>query len=134
MAEANGRFEETRQDHKTTRGDAKYRLKRGRKEEVPPPVVTDTQAKQARETLNDMGYGVYASGEGAEPEEKLSEKVKLSFRTLISLLNALTEKRTCRKLPKSSRALTKCGQPNGTTWNCGKAYSKQMSALLRPSQ
>jgi hypothetical protein len=33
----------------------------GEKAEVPPPVVTDTQAKQARETLNDMGYGVYAS-------------------------------------------------------------------------
>ncbi|EPJ5861951.1 hypothetical protein JRA82_002759 [Raoultella ornithinolytica] len=48
----------------------------GEKAEVAPPVVTDTQAKQAREALNDMGYGVYASGEGAESEEKLSVKAE----------------------------------------------------------
>lgn len=44
--------------------------------EAPQSVVTDTQAKQARETLNDLGYGVYASGEGEEPEEKLSVKAE----------------------------------------------------------
>lgn len=75
--EANGRFEETEagsvKEPETTQNTASNV---GEKEEVPPSVVTDTQAKQARETLNDMGYGVYASGEGAEPEEKLSVKAE----------------------------------------------------------
>lgn len=50
----------------------------GEKAEVEPPVVTDTQAKQAREALNDMGYGVYASDKdnASEPEEKLSVKAE----------------------------------------------------------
>ncbi|WP_404653723.1 exonuclease family protein [Raoultella terrigena] len=50
----------------------------GEKAEVAPPVVTDTQAKQAREALNDMGYGVYASDKdnASEPEEKLSVKAE----------------------------------------------------------
>ncbi|WP_407244311.1 exonuclease family protein [Klebsiella michiganensis] len=74
---ANGRFEETetvsvKQPEVTQNTASNVEGK----EEVPPPVVTDTQAKQARETLNDMGYGVYASGEGAEPEEKLSVKAE----------------------------------------------------------
>lgn len=40
--------------------------------------VTDDQATQARETLNSMGYGVYATNRDAaiQQEEKLSDKVK----------------------------------------------------------
>jgi hypothetical protein len=75
--EANGRFEETETGSvKQPEATQNTASNVGEKEEVPPPVVTDTQAKQARETLNDMGYGVYASGEGAEPEEKLSVKAE----------------------------------------------------------
>lgn len=56
----------------------------GAKSEVPAATdtkpqqeqVTDTQADQARETLNEMGYGVYANNPTPEPEEKLSEQVK----------------------------------------------------------
>ncbi|EAM8673180.1 hypothetical protein BL252_06375 [Salmonella enterica] len=54
----------------------------GAKSEVPAATdtkpqqeqVTDTQADQARETLNEMGYGVYANNPTPEPEEKLSEQ------------------------------------------------------------
>ncbi|HGS6875041.1 TPA: hypothetical protein ACMEVV_002090 [Klebsiella quasipneumoniae subsp. quasipneumoniae] len=50
----------------------------GEKAEVPHTVVTDGQAEQARETLNNMGYGVYASDKdnASDPEEKLSVKAK----------------------------------------------------------
>lgn len=75
--EANGRFEETEtgsvKQPEATQNTASNVVE---KAESPQPVVTDTQAKQARETLNDMGYGVYASGEDAEPEEKLSVKAE----------------------------------------------------------
>lgn len=74
---ANGRFEETETGSvKQPEATQNTASNVGEKEEVPPSVVTDTQAKQAREKLNDMGYGVYASGESAEPEEKLSVKAE----------------------------------------------------------
>lgn len=74
---ANGRFEETETGSvKQPEATQNTASNVGEKVEAPQPVVTDTQAKQARETLNDMGYGVYASGEGAEPEEKLSVKAE----------------------------------------------------------
>lgn len=75
--EANGRFEETETGSvKQPEATQNTASNVGEKEELPSSVVTDTQAKQARETLNDMGYGVYASGESAEPEEKLSVKAE----------------------------------------------------------
>ncbi|MGH4621834.1 hypothetical protein ACRFDT_09700 [Klebsiella pneumoniae] len=75
--EANGRFEETETGSvKQPEATQNTASNVGEKVEAPQPVVTDTQAKQARETLNDMGYGVYASGEGAEPAEKLSVKAE----------------------------------------------------------
>ncbi|HDZ2100169.1 TPA: hypothetical protein RRZ56_004284, partial [Klebsiella pneumoniae] len=73
-----------------------------KKEELPPPVVTDTQAKQARETLNDMGYGVYASGEGAGPEEKLSEKVKTIVQDVDQLVERINRE---ENLPKASEVV-----------------------------
>lgn len=74
---ANGRFEETETGSvKQPEATQNTASNVGEKVEAPQPVVTDTQAKQARETLNDMGYGVYASGEGAEPEENLSVKAE----------------------------------------------------------
>lgn len=74
---ANGRFEETETGSvKQPEATQNTASNVGEKVEAPQPVVTDTLAKQARETLNDMGYSVYASGEGAEPEEKLSVKAE----------------------------------------------------------
>lgn len=69
----------------------------GAKSEVPTSAeqeqVTDTQADQARETLNEMGYGVYATpeqteGDTEQPEEKLSDKVQ----TLVQDAEALVER------------------------------------------
>ncbi|HDS4494146.1 TPA: hypothetical protein QH012_001237 [Klebsiella pneumoniae subsp. pneumoniae] len=75
--EANGRFEETEtgsvKQPEATQNTASNVVE---KAESPQPVVTDTQAKQARETLNDMGYGVYASGDAEQPVEKLSAKAE----------------------------------------------------------
>lgn len=75
--EANGRFEEAEtgsvKQPEATQNTASNVVE---KAEVPQPVVTDTQAKQARETLNDMGYGVYASGDAEQPIEKLSAKAE----------------------------------------------------------
>ncbi|WP_163331509.1 hypothetical protein [Klebsiella aerogenes] len=75
--DANGRFEETEtgsvKQPEATQNTASNVVE---KAEAPQPVVTDTQAKQARETLNDMGYGVYASGDAEQPVEKLSTKAE----------------------------------------------------------
>lgn len=75
--EANGRFEETEtgsaKQPEATQNTASNVVE---KAEAPQSVVTDTQAKQARETLNDMGYGVYASGDAEQPVEKLSTKAE----------------------------------------------------------
>lgn len=93
--EANGRFEES-ETSKTKAPDVQVKKvangmfsveglaqepasNEGEKAEVaPPPVVTDTQAIQAREALNDMGYGVYASDkdDASDPGEKLSVKAE----------------------------------------------------------
>ncbi|WP_213900934.1 hypothetical protein [Raoultella planticola] len=64
----------------------------GEKAEVAPPVVTETQAKQAREALNDMGYGVYATDKdnASEPEGKLSvkaENIADAAAQLVALVN-----------------------------------------------
>lgn len=75
--EANGRLEETEtgsvKQPEATQNTTSNVVE---KAEAPQPVVTDTQAKQARETLNDMGYGVYASGDAEQPVEKLSAKAE----------------------------------------------------------
>ncbi|ECI3575373.1 hypothetical protein DL095_10735 [Salmonella enterica subsp. enterica] len=49
-----------------------------KQEVIEQGTVTDDQATQARETLNSMGYGVYATNrdEAIQQEEKLSDKVK----------------------------------------------------------
>ncbi|MDH2438098.1 hypothetical protein QCF24_06620 [Klebsiella pneumoniae] len=75
--EANGRFEET-ETGSVKQPDATQNTASNvvEKAEAPQPVVTDTQAKQARETLNDMGYGVYASDDAEQPVEKLSAKAE----------------------------------------------------------
>lgn len=75
--EANGRFEETEtgsvKQPEATQNTASNVVE---KAEAPQSVVTDTQAKQARETLNDMGYGVYASDDAQPPVENLSAKAE----------------------------------------------------------
>ena len=75
--EANGRFEET-ETGSVKQPDATQNTTSNvvEKAEAPQPVVTDTQAKQARETLNDMGYGVYASDDAEQPVENLSAKAE----------------------------------------------------------
>ncbi|HDZ2644564.1 TPA: hypothetical protein RSS37_001880 [Klebsiella pneumoniae] len=110
--EANGRFEETDSGSvKQPEATQNTASNVGEKEEVPPSVVTDTQAKQARETLNDMGYGVYASGEGAEPEEKLSEKVK----TLVQDVDQLVERINREEnLPKASEVVQSINEMQAT--------------------
>lgn len=101
--EANGRFEETEtgsvKQPEATQNTASNVVE---KAEALQPVVTDTQAKQARETLNDMGYGVYASGEGAEPEEKLSEKVKTIVQDVDQLVERINRE---ENLPKASEVV-----------------------------
>lgn len=49
-----------------------------KQEVIEQGTVTDDQATQARETLNSMGYGVYATNrdEAIQQKEKLSDKVK----------------------------------------------------------
>ncbi|EKY4247535.1 hypothetical protein Q3Z19_000184 [Salmonella enterica] len=49
-----------------------------KQEVIEQGTVTDDQATQAHETLNSMGYGVYATNrdEAIQQEEKLSDKVK----------------------------------------------------------
>ncbi|XEK24502.1 hypothetical protein NMD36_09300 [Escherichia coli] len=75
--EANGRFEETEtgsvKQPEATQNTTSNVVE---KAEAPQPVVTDTLAKQARETLNDMGYGVYASDDAEQPVENLSAKAE----------------------------------------------------------
>ncbi|HIH9820285.1 TPA: hypothetical protein ACYVE0_003526 [Klebsiella pneumoniae] len=101
--EANGRFEETEtgsvKQPEATQNTASNVVE---KAEALQPVVTDTQAKQARETLNDMGYGVYAPGEGAEPEEKLSAKVKTIVQDDDQLVERINRE---ENLPKASEVV-----------------------------
>lgn len=110
--EANGRFEEdegSSQRQPTSEQNTASNVVK--KEEVPPPIVTDTQAKQARETLNDMGYGVYASGEGAEPEEKLSAKVKTIVQDVDQLVERINRE---ENLPKASEVVQSINEMQGT--------------------
>ncbi|WP_177332123.1 hypothetical protein [Klebsiella michiganensis] len=107
--EANGRFEETETGSvKQPEATQNTASNVGEKAEVPPSVVTDTQAKQAREKLNDMGYGVYASGESAEPEEKLSEKVK----TIVQDIDQLVERINPKDRMPDAGDLIPATQPN----------------------
>ncbi|MEL0553668.1 hypothetical protein [Raoultella lignicola] len=82
----------------------------GEKAEVPPPVVTDTQAKQAREALNDMGYGVYASGNdsASEPEEKLSVKAQRIADDVDQLVEQINQKET---MPSAEEVVRSVGSP-----------------------
>ncbi|EGE4658988.1 hypothetical protein SBON0708_002080 [Salmonella bongori serovar 48:i:- str. 94-0708] len=74
----------------------------GEKQEVTEQeTVTDDQATQARETLNSMGYGVYATNldETVQQEEKLSDKVK----TLVQDVDQLVERiKREKQLPQAS--------------------------------
>lgn len=105
--EANGRFEESetrsvkQPEVKVTQNPASNV---GEKAEVPPPAVTDTQAKQAREALNDMGYGVYAndSGNDAQREETLSDKAETIVRDADQLVERINRE---ENLPKASEVV-----------------------------
>lgn len=109
--DANGRFEEAdtapAKQPDTTENTASNA---GEKAEVPPPVVTDTQAKQARKALNDMGYGVYASDNysASEPEEKLSVKAQRIADDVEQLVEHISQKET---MPSAEEVVRSVGNP-----------------------
>lgn len=109
--DANGRFEEADtapvKQPDTTENTASNA---GEKAEVPPPVVTDTQAKQARKALNDMGYGVYASDNysASEPEEKLSVKALRIADDVEQLVEHISQKET---MPSAEEVVRSVGNP-----------------------
>ncbi|WP_327020505.1 hypothetical protein [Klebsiella quasipneumoniae] len=82
----------------------------GEKAEVAPPVVTDTQAKQAREALNDMGYGVYASDKdnASEPGEKLSVKAERIADDAAQLVVQVNQQ---APLPSAEEVVQSVGKP-----------------------
>ncbi|HBU2885554.1 TPA: hypothetical protein MCV18_004768 [Klebsiella pneumoniae] len=109
--DANGRFEEADtapvKQPDTTENTASNA---GEIAEVPPPVVTDTQAKQARKALNDMGYGVYASDNysASEPEEKLSVKAQRIADDVEQLVEHISQKET---MPSAEEVVRSVGNP-----------------------
>ncbi|MCY2115944.1 hypothetical protein [Klebsiella pneumoniae] len=109
--EANGRFEETetgsvKQPEATQNTVSNVVVKA----EALQPVVTDTQAKQARETLNDMGYGVYASDNyiASEQEEKLSVKAQRIADDVEQLVEHISQKET---MPSAEEVVRSVGNP-----------------------
>lgn len=82
----------------------------GEKAEVESPVVTDTQAKQAREALNDMGYGVYASDKdnASDPEGKLSVKAQRIADDVEKLVEQINQKET---MPSAEEVVRSVGSP-----------------------
>ncbi|HBR5240062.1 TPA: hypothetical protein MBK66_000520 [Klebsiella pneumoniae] len=109
--DANGRFEETEtgsvKQPEATQNTASNVVE---KAEALQPVVTDTQAKQARETLNDMGYGVYASDNysASEPEEKLSVKAQRIADDVEQLVEQISQKET---MPSAEEVVRSVGNP-----------------------
>lgn len=109
--EANGRFEETEtgsvKQPEATQNTASNVVE---KAEALQPVVTDTQAKQARETLNDMGYGVYASDNyiASETEEKLSVKAQRIADDVEQLVEHISQKET---MPSAEEVVRSVGNP-----------------------
>ena len=109
--DANGRFEEAdNAPVKQTDTTENTASNAGEKAEVPPPVVTDTQAKQARKALNDMGYGVYASDNysASEPEEKLSVKAQRIADDVEQLVEHISQKET---MPSAEEVVRSVGNP-----------------------
>ncbi|EPJ4491018.1 hypothetical protein M2O42_001623 [Klebsiella pneumoniae] len=119
--EANGRFEETEtgsvKQPEATQNTASNVVE---KAEALQPVVTDTQAKQARETLNDMGYGVYASDNysASEPEEKLSVKAQRIADDVEQLVEHINQKETMPRAEEVVRLVDNPGteQDNLALW------------------
>ncbi|EMM2032262.1 hypothetical protein RRR19_002460 [Klebsiella pneumoniae] len=109
--EANGRFEETEtgsvKQPEATQNTVSNVVE---KAEALQPVVTDTQAKQARETLNDMGYGVYASDNyiASEQEEKLSVKAQRIADDVEQLVEHISQKET---MPSAEEVVRSVGNP-----------------------
>lgn len=82
----------------------------GEKAEVPHTVVTDGQAEQVRETLNNMGYGVYASDKdnASEPEEKLSVKAKKIADEVEKLIKRVDQNEA---MPSAEEVVQSVGNP-----------------------
>lgn len=108
--EANGRFEETEtgsvKQPEATQNTTSNEVE---KAEAPQPVVTDTQAKQARETLNDMGYGVYAFGDAEQPVEKLSAKAETIADNAEVLAKQVIH---AERLPDAEEVMKSAGAPS----------------------
>ncbi|MDL4463860.1 hypothetical protein [Klebsiella pneumoniae] len=119
--EANGRFEET-ETGSVKQPEAMQNTASNvvEKAEALQPVVTDTQAKQARETLNDMGYGVYASDNysASEPEEKLSVKAQRIADDVEQLVEHINQKETMPRAEEVVRLVDNPGteQDNLALW------------------
>ncbi|STW63960.1 hypothetical protein [Klebsiella pneumoniae] len=108
--EANGRFEETETGSvKQPEATQNTTSNVAEKAEAPQPVVTDTQAKQARETLNDMGYGVYASGDAEQPVEKLSAKAETIADNAEVLAKQVIH---AERLPDAEEVMKSAGAPS----------------------
>lgn len=113
-----GQFEtQPEQPKVTNHGEGKFSVEglvqnppsnQDEKKEVAPPaaedqqgVVTESQAEQARETLNQMGYSVYATAEDKEktaPDaaEKLSDKAKVLLASVDILAAKLEDQEAAR--------------------------------------
>ncbi|MGF3364094.1 hypothetical protein ACQV3V_07140 [Klebsiella pneumoniae] len=108
--EANGRFKETETGSvKQPEATQNTTSNVAEKAEAPQPVVTDTQAKQARETLNDMGYGVYASGDAEQPVEKLSAKAETIADNAEVLAKQVIH---AERLPDAEEVMKSAGAPS----------------------
>ncbi|HHU4114583.1 TPA: hypothetical protein ACUB6X_003157 [Klebsiella pneumoniae] len=119
--EANGRFEEDEgSSQRQTTAEQNTASNVVEKAEALQPVVTDTQAKQARETLNDMGYGVYASYNysASEPEEKLSVKAQRIADDVEQLVEHINQKETMPRAEEVVRLVDNPGteQDNLALW------------------
>ncbi|MDS6781481.1 hypothetical protein NXF52_25295 [Klebsiella pneumoniae] len=119
--EANGRFEEDEgSSQRQTTAEQNTASNVVEKAEALQPVVTDTQAKQARETLNDMGYGVYASDNysASEPEEKLSVKAQRIADDVEQLVEHINQKETMPRAEEVVRLVDNTGteQDNLALW------------------
>lgn len=119
--EANGRFEEDEgSSQRQTTAEQNTASNVVEKAEALQPVVTDTQAKQARETLNDMGYAVYASDNysASEPEEKLSVKAQRIADDVEQLVEHINQKETMPRAEEVVRLVDNTGteQDNLALW------------------
>ncbi|STA84147.1 Uncharacterised protein [Citrobacter youngae] len=74
--------------------------------------VTEDQAEQARETLNNMGYGVYATSQDTtdQQNENLSDKVKKIVQDVDQLVDRVKRE---EQLPQASELVKSINEMQG---------------------